>query len=147
MAARFDISVLGAPELSKALAELPEKLERRVITKAVRETGKFFLTLAKAKAPRDQGKLASTMKLRAMKRKKGRVGVRIMTGTRVELGIDPKDRGYYPAHVEFGHKDRSGNHVPAQPFFRGPLHSSREAMLAVMRVEIDNGIERELTRP
>lgn len=144
--ARFDISILGAPELSKALAELPDKLERRVMIKATRETGKFFLTLAKARAPKESGKLASTMKLRAMRRKKGRVGVRIMTGTRAELGIDPKERGYYPAHVEFGHRDRSGNQVAAVPFFRGPLHSSREALFAVMRQEIDTGIERELTR-
>ena len=140
---RFDISMLGVPELSKALAALPDKLERKILTKALRQAGKFYLTLAKAKAPRDEGRLSSTMKLRALKRRKGRVGVMIQTGTRAQLGIDPKYKGYYPAHTEFGHRDRAGVHHAANPYMRTSLKTGESAIFAILRQEIDNGIERE----
>jgi HK97 gp10 family phage protein len=138
---RFDISILGAPELAKALAALPANLERKVLTKALRQAGKFYQTLAQARAPRDRGKLATTMRVRAMKRRKGRVGVMIQTGTRAQLGIDPKQRGYYPAHTEFGHRDRAGVHHAADPYMRSSLRTGQNAIFAILRQEIDNGIE------
>lgn len=138
---RFDISILGAPELSRALAALPEKLERKILTKALRQAGKFYQTLAAARSPRDRGKLSSSYKVRALKRRKGRVGVLIQTGTRAQLGIDPKQRGFYPAHVEFGHRDRAGVHHAANPFMRSSLRTGQNAIFAILRQEIDNGIE------
>lgn len=141
---RFDISLLGAPALSQALAALPEKLERKVMTKALREVGKFYRTLAAARAPRDRGKLATTMRVRAMKRRRHRVGIMVQTGTRSQLGIDPKQRGYYPAHTEFGHRDRAGVHHAANPFMRSSLRTGQTAIFAILRQEIDNGIEREM---
>jgi len=138
---RFDISLLGAPELAKALSELTPQLERKVLTKALRQAGKFYLALAKARAPRDEGRLSSTMRLRSMKRRKGRVGVSIQTGTRSELGIDPKQKGYYPAHTEFGHRDRGGVHHPPIPFMRTSLKTGESAIFAILRQELDSGIE------
>lgn len=167
MAARFDISMLGSQALSEALAALPEKLERRVVTRATRAAGKFFLTLAKGRAPKETGKLAQTLKLKSLKRRKGRVGVSIQTGTREELGLlaaassraratatqrrglergilrhyQAALRWYYPAHVELGTKDTAPN-----PYLRGTLQTARGALLGILRQEIDNGIERELTK-
>lgn len=138
---RFDISILGSKELSAALAALPEKLERRVLTRALRQAGKYYQTLAAARSPRDRGKLASSYKVRALKRRKGRVGVMIQTGTRAQLGIDPKQRGFYPAHLEFGHRDRAGIHHAANPFMRSSLRTGQNAIFALLRQEIDNGIE------
>lgn len=138
---RFDISILGAPELSRALAALPETLERKVLTKALRQAGKFYMALAKARAPRDAGRLSGTMKLRAMKRRKGRIGVTIMTGTRAQLGIDPKQKSYYPAHIELGYRDVSGTHHPANPYMRTSLKTGESAIFAILRQELDNGIE------
>ncbi len=146
--ARFDISMLGDTALSETLAGLTEKMERTVITRATRDAGKFLLTLTKAAAPVSQdprdphrGQLKATLKLRALRRRKGRVGVAIQTGTRAELGIDPKDKGYYPAFRELGTRK-----LPPLPYMRGPLHSAREAVLAVLRQSIDQGIERELKK-
>lgn len=143
---RFDMGMLGAPALEKALAALPDKLERKILIRAMRQVGKFYMALAKARAPRDTGKLGATMKVRSLKRRKGRVGVMIQTGTRTQLGIDPKQRGYYPAHTEFGHRDRAGVHHPANPYMRTSLKTGESAIFAILRQEIDNGIERE-TRP
>ncbi len=138
---RFDISILGAPELTRALAALPEKLERKVLTKALRQAGKFYQTLAAARAPRDRGKLATSFRVRALKRRKGRVGVMIQTGTRAQLGIDPKQKGYYPVHTELGHRDRAGVHHAANPFMRSSLRTGQNAIFAILRQEIDTGIE------
>lgn len=139
--ARFDISILGDKALSATLSGLTEQMERKVLTKAMRDGGQFFLTLTKAAAPVETGKLKATLKLRALKRQKGRVGVAIQTGTRAELGIDPKDKGYYPAFRELGTRK-----LPPKPFMRGPLHSAREGVLAVIRQSVDAGIERELKK-
>src|SRR5512139_447967 len=143
---RFDISMLGSKELSAALAQLPEKLERRVLSRALRQAGKFYQTLAAARAPRDRGKLATSFKVRALKRRKGRVGVMIQTGTRAQLGIDPKQRGFYPAHLEFGHRDRAGVHHAANPFMRSSLRTGQNAIFAILRTELDNGIEAEMRK-
>jgi HK97 gp10 family phage protein len=155
--ARFTLDILGAPELSKAFEALPDNLERKVLTKALREAGKVLLVAVKARAPRDRGLLASTMKLKAMKRSRRRVGVMVQTGTRAELGLlattrisstgsgdtlrvrRGKETGYYPAHVELGTHKAAPN-----PFMRTSLRSGREGLLAIIRTELDNGIERAM---
>ena len=157
--ARFDISMLGDKALAETFAALPDAIERKVLTRALREAGKVLLQLTKARAPRDTGKLASTMKLKAMKRSRRRVGVMVQTGTRAELGIIAKTRisyvgsgatlrvkrvketGYYPAHQEFGTKKASPN-----PYTRTSLRSGREGLLAIIRTELDAGIEREMRK-
>lgn len=143
---RFDISLLGSEQLSRALAALPEKLERRVITRAMRQVGKYYATLAAARAPRERGKLAVSFKVRSMKRRRHRVGVMIQTGTRAQLGIDPKQRGYYPAHIELGFRDRAGVHHAANPYMRSSLRTGQSAIFAILRQEIDNGIESEMRK-
>lgn len=137
---RFDISMLGVPELTRALAALPANLERKVLTKALRRAGKYYLTLAKARVPRDEGRWASTLKVRALKRRKGRVGVAIRVGTRTELGIDPTQRGFYPAHQEFGHRDRAGVHHPPLSPMRISLRTGESAILGIVRQELEAGI-------
>lgn len=157
--ARFDISMLGDKALSETLAALPEKLERRVLTKALRNVGKFYLTLAKAKAPKETGALSQGLTLRSLKRKRGRVGVLIQTPTREALGIVSRTRisfagtgerlrvvrgkttGYYPAHQELGTQ-----HLPPTPYLRGTLQEKRQTLLNILRLEIDTGIERELVK-
>lgn len=138
---RFDISILGAPELSRALAALPANLERKVLTKALRQAAKYYATLAAARAPRDRGRLATSFKVRSMKRRKGRVGMVIRTGSRAELGIDPKQRGFYPAHIELGYRDVSGVHHAGDPYMRSALRTGQNAIFAILRQEIDTGIE------
>lgn len=137
--ARFDISLLGDAELARKLQALPEKLERKVIRQAIRKGGQPILRTAKANANRLTGAMAKSIKLRAMKRKRGRIGVRIQTGTRLELGIGADDRHYYPAIVEFG----DGGVRPPFRFMRRALDSNKNASMTTMRDEIARGIERE----
>lgn len=151
--AKFNIDMLGAPELSTALAALPDTLERKVMVQATKKAAQFFLTAAQGRAPvsadprdKHRGKLKSTMKLTAMKRSRRRVGYLVQTGTRAELGIPSgvnprtgKPYGYYPAHLEFGTQKQAPN-----PYMRSALQGAHEALLAILRQEIDNGIERAM---
>lgn len=137
--ARFDISLLGDAELTQKLQGLPEKLERKVIRQAIRKGGQPIVRDAKAQANKLTGAMAKSIKLRAMKRKKGRIGVRIQTGTRGELGIAADDPYYYPAIVEFGDGE---THHPYR-FMRGALERNQQQSLTVIRDAIAQGIERE----
>src|SRR5262245_7594744 len=113
MADRVTLDMLGDKALIATLQSLPDKMERRVLSRATRAASQFVLTLARARTPRDSGRLAATMKLRALRRKKGRTGFAVQTGTRAELGIPASATGYYPAHIELGSVD-----TPANPYFR-----------------------------
>ena len=137
--ARFDISLLGDAELARKLHALPEKVERKVIRQAIRKGGQPILRDAKANANKLTGAMAKNIKLRAMKRKRGRIGVRIQTGTRLEMGISADEGYYYPAIVEFG----DGATRRAFRFMRRALDSNQHASMTVMRDEIAKGIERE----
>lgn len=192
---RFDISLLGDAALSQALARLPEKLERTVLTRALREGTQFLKGLSQPRVPRGKKQkgggrhLADTLKVKAMKRKKNRVGYLLQTGTRVELGIETAaqrdaskntqkvyravtkglskqglgltaqgrahirgqirahfglpgtGRYYYPAGVELGNIK-----TPPRAYLRGPLHTSRDAILSVIQRAIAAGIEREMAK-
>lgn len=105
------------------------------------------MTLAKARIPRDEGRWASTLKVRALKRRKGRVGVVIRVGTRAELGIDPQQRGFYPAHQEFGHRDRAGVHHPPMAPMRISLRTGESGILGIVRQEIEAGIAAAMRGP
>src|SRR3990167_509593 len=50
-------------------------------------------------------RLKNSFAVRQLRRRKGRVGSAVYTGTRAQLGIT--GRGYYPAHQEFGFKTRN----------------------------------------
>lgn len=142
--ARFDITLLGDDIVAARLRALPEKLERKVLRQAMRKAGRPILADAKANAPVKTGKMRASLKLRALKRKRGRVGVRIETGTRAELGIPAEERWYYPAIVELG--DGTARHLP-HSFMRSALAKNRENSVRILRDDISRGIEREATTP
>jgi len=122
--ARFDISLLGDKELSKQLAALTGKLERNILTKAlrsaafkVRDKGRANIGFSQVRIPtgtsrrnarrltrafqRNRSRLRNNLYVRPLKRSRNRVGSAVYTGTRAQLGITGKY--YYPFHVEAGH--------------------------------------------
>lgn len=133
--ASFEIEVVGADELEQAFLQLEKKDRRRFLRKALREAFKPVLREIRAAAPRDRGILARKIKLRATKRSRSAIGVKIETGTREQLGI-PKSEGtklpgYYPAHVELGTKTRA-----ARPFMRPALKRMRGGTLQHLELSL-----------
>jgi hypothetical protein len=102
MAARFDISILGDKELEEVLKFLPANLERNVLNKSLKEAARFVLEDARRLAPGDTGTLKRRLHIRAMKRRRGRIGYLIASGTREQLGIKADAKGFYPASQHYG---------------------------------------------
>ncbi len=136
----INISLLGDKALQRKLDALPNKLAKKVMRQALREGARPVLASAKANAPVLTGRMKKSLKLRAMKARRGNFGVVIMTGTREQLGIDPKDKSYYPFAVEFGFKRHN---VPAHPFIRPALDDNREKSTRIIARLIGAGVLRE----
>lgn len=172
--ARFDFTFLGDEKLAKQLAELPEKLERSILARAIRDaTRTVLLPAIRASTPVGRpytrvtrgrsdlsaqggafrriryrqetgGRLRASLKVRALRRRKGRVGSAVQVGTRAQLGI--QGRGFYPAHLEFGFDTARGNRrvTTRQRFMKTPLLASRSAWLRAVASGMRAGIEREV---
>ena len=133
--ANFNITVEGADKLEKALISLEPKIARKLVRRTLRNAAKPILALAKSLVPVRTGRLKKSLKIRAAKRRKGRYGVRIQTGTRDELGIDEKTPYYYPAAVEYG-----TNTSPAQSFMRAALDSKKQAAKSIIEKDLRESI-------
>lgn len=131
------MSVLGVPELDKRLDELERGAAMKVVRPALRAGMKAVLPFVLALVPQLTGNLARSIKLRALKRKKGRVGIEIVTGTRDQLGIPADSPWYYPAHVELGTE-----HAPATSFMRAGLKSGQGSALAAVTAKLWERLEK-----
>lgn len=119
--ATFDISMLGVPQLTAEFKALESKFQKKALRKGLRAGAKIIQRAAKANAPQGEtGNLRKFIKVRADKRSRSRLGIRVMTGTRDQLGIDANDPVYYPGVVEYGSKNR-----PPQPFMRPAFNANQ----------------------
>lgn len=136
MAVQIDLSILGDKVLEKRLKALPLKVQKKILRKAFRSTAKDILSDARIRVPIDTGNLRKSLRVRALKKAKGRIGVQIETGTREELGIDENDKYYYPAAIELGAEG-----VPVQSFLRAALEVNRVPGTDKIKKSIMDGIK------
>lgn len=131
---RFTLDLSGDQALLTQLEQLPDRLERRVLREAVRDAAQPILARARTNisAIRVTGvatdPLRRGMRIRALRRRRGRVGVSVQTPTRQELGIAPSARWYYPAHIELGTR-----RTPALPYLRLALEQARGEASNILR--------------
>lgn len=134
----LDITVTGDKELIAAFDALDEAVQKKALRRAARAVGKDIVALARSKVPKLSGRLAASIAVKALPRKRGVVGVRVMTGTAQQLGIPKtpgtKVPGYYPMHQERGLKPKETElgtrKLPARPYLRPALDELREPGLA-----------------
>lgn len=133
----------GFEDVIAKLGDLPKTLEKKIVRKALRVGGKIILKEARRLAPKGPtGKLKKTIKLKSVKRSRKRIGVYIRTGTRSELGIKKKDKGYYPFSVEFGTQFSL-----ASPYMRPALKNNADRARKEIGKEIKKGLEIEARKP
>ena len=138
-AASFDISLFGDRKLTKALAGMEFKLQKKWLNKGMRAGFKLTHKAARqvAQSHRDTGALWRSIKLRKGKPPRGQgrrvIVYRIFTGGPEVLGIKPTKRvglrggrgvGYYPAAIEYGYARQDGVRVPPRSFLRAPLKTT-----------------------
>lgn len=97
--AKLSMRLDGAAAAIKSVDGLGKKLGTKIVRNAIRGGAKITLAKAKALAPVDTGLLKKRLKIKTMKRKKGRIGLTVATSTKEYTG-----KTFYAPMVEFGHK-------------------------------------------
>ena len=163
MANFIDIAVIGDKELQRKLKALDEKMQKKIVRKALRQAAKPVLSAARLLCPENTGRLRASLKLKVRRQKRGVFGVEVITGTRQELGIRANDPYYYPAAVEFGHlvglrhrhreqkelrrlRKQGALVVGAHPFLRPALEMNRSTGIAIAARVIASELKREAVR-
>lgn len=141
-----DISMLGDKALQRALKRLPIVVERKIVRQAIRKGAKILQAAATANIPRVTGRHTDLLrdvgiKIKAIKRSRGRFGVLIMSPTREELDIPADDKYYWPAVIEFGSPTS-----PAYAYERRAKEEKQGEVLALAARVIAGGIIREAAK-
>lgn len=115
---------VGSRRLLRKFGRLPNKIRKKAIRTALRDTAKVVAKNAKRDAPRDTGHLARIIKVRAMKRSRRSFGILVKT-----FITDAKK--FYGAFQEFGTKQQ-----PGQAFLRPALRAERDDLIRNLRTRI-----------
>jgi HK97 gp10 family phage protein len=153
-------AIRGLPELRRKLAELPDKVEKKVLRSAWRKTAKTLQVAVKAKTPVDSGELKKRITVRAAKRKKHGIGLKVWAAaTRVSKKFPGEGYPYalaveagheYPRRGKNTHKKRIVPHetefgksfVRPHPFVRPAWNATQNELLDTFAKEAGAGIER-----
>jgi hypothetical protein len=171
--ARFDLTLTGDKALQRTLADMTDKIERKVLVQAFRATARTVQQDAMARVPMRQvrvqsglgkrrirqlqriaqkfARLRNNIVVKPLKRSRRRVGYTVWTATRQALGITSKY--YYPAHLELGHGPparggrgrRGGARTPQHAYLRPAIRNP--ALLGRLTEAIRQGIERHAGDP
>lgn len=96
------MTIHGDAKLISEFNALPRKIQDKLLRTELRGALKPVLAQAKATARKLFGAMAATLKIKAMKRKAGRIGFYIRTGTRSELESRLTKRGRKLAQAVLG---------------------------------------------
>lgn len=121
------IDLLGDEALLRKLSALRTKLPNKVLASAMRKAAKPMLAQAKINVPKKTGALQKSLKIKAKKRSRTRVGV--------DVGTRKAGAKFYGAFVEFG-TSRS----PAHAYLRPAFDSKKAQAIKIAASEIRRGI-------
>ena len=136
----IDISIVGDKKLQAKLKKLEFKLQKKIVRNALSRAILPVRNKAKSLAPYDSGLLKQSIK-RKRGSKKGMAYAKIVTGTRLELGIPIDAKGYYPAVIEYGAPSAG---IEAKPFMRVALAQLRTHVIKKTGDYIDENIKKNL---
>lgn len=131
------LALEGDKKLQRKLAKLPNAMNNKIARPALRAGAKLIAdeTKKNARAASTRGsresilkRVAARLKVRAMKRSRTRVGFRILTPPKEQLGLSPSHKWYPPAHIELGTRK-----TKAIPYMRKALADKRAAALEKIR--------------
>lgn len=131
----------GVKQIERALRELEKKVARQVVAKALRAGAKIIQAEVKAQAPVDTGRTKKALKVRAAKRKAGRVRFDVKIGDKEFQG-----KAFYPPMVELGHKtgskrSKDRKKIDGKRFIRDAYKTKAEQARAVIEKQLKEGIE------
>jgi len=131
MAGVIDISILGDKRLERQLARLAGNVQKKYMRQVLRKAAKDVKNAARKDAPVDTGGLRRGLKVRALKRSRNRIGVKVsfeksqFYGKFTEWGAPgkgiQKDSFLYPAIDD----NRSGLITKVARLLRAKIEGSR----------------------
>lgn len=128
--------IKGIPAIEKAIRELEPKIAKKVIRKNIRKGLKPIKAEVEAQAPVESGATKASVKIRAMKGKRGRIGVNVQIGAG-----DFKGETFYAAFREYG-----TSKMEADPFMRRAFDNKAESAKAETERGIVADIEAEVKK-
>jgi HK97 gp10 family phage protein len=135
---KVKVVVTGVADLDRALRALPAKIGNKVVRQALRKGAKTFAAAARAKAPKETGKLESAIKVRAGRRSRTGIAVAVVVGAE---SFDGPGEYLYPVASEFG-----TSKMKAQPYLRPAFDALKSAVEAQVIADIRAGVEREAAK-
>lgn len=137
------VVVTGVKEIDRKLKILEPSIQKKVLRQAMRSGMKIVLQEALLRVPVLTGLLKRNIKLRAMKRKRNRIGLLVQVKSDPGF-VKPSKAGvkyWYPASVEFGHGT-----VPPHPFMRPAYDTQGPAARDKTLHELLDGTMREAAK-
>lgn len=137
------VVITGVKQIDRRLKNLEPKIQRKVIRQSMRKGMKPVLALAREIAPELTGLMKSNIKLRAGKRKRGRISieVRVDSAEGLTKTTSSGEKVFYPAVVEWGDKD-----TPPHPFMRPAYDQGGPTAKNTAMHEILEGTLREASK-
>lgn len=135
----INISLVGDKKLQKTLKKLALKDQKKLVRSELRKAAKPILRDTIANAPKtaeSSGDLKKSIKLRAIKRSRNKIGVRIVAGA--ETGSEALKRLGYATYTEWGSKNQA-----AQKFMRKAVDRGRQKFDQDLAAGIGKALERE----
>ena len=138
-----DILLTGDKALDRNLEQLKASAARRIFGKAARAALQPIKNDAKRRAPRRTGRLATSIRVRALKRSRSRIGAKVTTGT---AGSDFQGKTFYAAFLEYGYKigKRSTGVRHAQALRRRGKLKRTEAFFKKRRARVEANAAKSL---
>ena len=152
-----DISVLGDKALEKKLAALENKHQAAAVRSAFGKSGTRLKKAIVAAAPvrsdyegkgHPPGMLKAALKATKLKSfsKFGLIRRFWPLPVRELLGIGPKEKHYWPAAVEYGHRRKGGGRVPPKAYIRGTVNRFQDAEIKRIGQDIGRWIEKKAAK-
>lgn len=148
----LNVRIEGAREIEKALTEVTKGQGRAAIRKGCRAGAKIVQAAAKQTVPKKTGLLRKSIKVRAIKRTRTKIGVNVTTGKTASLFTG---KTYYGAFQEWGWKvgKRPGKgsadnrrKIPGKFFLKKAATSSAGEVGRVASETIKSEIEKSMAK-
>jgi HK97 gp10 family phage protein len=123
----------GDKTINRRLAKLTGPEAKNIIRKSARPALKPILAAARANAPTDKGLLRKSVKIRAMKRSRSRVGATVSSGSKTSAYAG---KAWYGGPIEYGYTRRDGREMPAVRFMKRAVDAKREQSIRIYRESI-----------
>jgi HK97 gp10 family phage protein len=139
MAGKISIKMLGDKELAARFEQLSSQVQRKIVKPALQEGADYIKLYAHMMAARRTGNMANSIFVEPLT-KKGVVGFKVSTGSRMLLGIPADAKYYYPAAIEFGTEN-----MPARPFMRPATYDNEQLVYIKIGDALREAVEKKIT--